>query len=468
MPAKVFDLVMQDAKGNERILHYDPYASTIHWADTGLNLDLPFPSRAGAGHDWEKAFPVSPTNPAPKSRSPSSIKIQLGLKCNYSCSYCNQRAQPHDGEANPKRIDWFLKKMPQWFDCGSGQGLTLEFWGGEPFVYWKTLKPLAEGLRALYPQARFNIITNGSLLDREKVDWLYDLGFSVGISHDGPSYETNRGQDPFKNPTQRKWIRYAYDRLFGERRIGFNCVLTNKSTSLVAVRTYLSRFLGVPPENIPLTTEEILLPYDEGGMSLSLLDGLSAKRLTHTVFFEAIRGMTMGIGAIETKTRDLLQSLANRRPASSLGQKCGMDKKDEIAIDLNGNAMTCQNTSPLTKHRIGHLEAFDAIKLDTAHHWSTRSECRNCPVIQMCRGACLFLEDELWQQACDNSLAYNLGLLAASLYFATRMVLVRIEGDDIRHRGNSLLPVIEPGFLDAPLPDWYFEQTELEAFRRTA
>jgi len=47
-------------------------------------------------------------------------------------------------------------------------------------------------------------------------------------------------------------------------------------------------------------------------------------------------------------------------------------------------------------------------------------------------------------------------------------VLVRIEGDDIRRRGNSLLPVIEPGFLDAPLPDWYFEQTELETFRRTA
>ncbi|NBS69192.1 SDR family oxidoreductase [bacterium] len=78
----------------------------------------------------------------------------------------------------------------------------------------------------------------------------------------------------------------------------------------------------------------------------------------------------------------------------------------------------------------------------------------------MCRGACLFLEDKLWEQACENSYYYNLGLLAASLFFATRMVLVRIEGDDIRHRSNSLLPVIEPGFLDAPLPDWYFEQSE--------
>ena len=468
MSSKVFNLVLQDPKGNERILEYDPYASTIYWADTGLNIDLPFSSNAVAGHSWEKAFAVSPSNTASKSRNPASIKIQLGLKCNYSCSYCNQRAQPQDGDANPKRIAWFLRKMPQWFDCGQGQGLTIEFWGGEPFVYWKTLKPLAEGLRDIYPKARFNIITNGSLLDQEKIDWLYDLGFSIGISHDGASYEENRGTDPLKNPEQRKWIRYAYDRFFGERRIGFNCVLTAKATSLVAVKTYLSRYLGVPPENIPLTTEEILLPYDEGGLSLSLLDGLSVKRMTHTVFYEAIRGMSMGVGAIESKTRDFLQSLANHRPASSLGQKCGMDKEHEIAIDLNGNVMTCQNTSPLTKHRIGHLDAFDTISLNTAHHWSTRKECQNCPVIQMCRGACLFLENELWEQACENAYHYNLGLLAASLFFSTRMVLVRIEGNDIRHKDINATDVIEPGFLDGPLPGWYFDPCTLETFRRSA
>jgi hypothetical protein len=86
----------------------------------------------------------------------------------------------------------------------------IEFWGGEPFVYWKTLKPLAEGVRTLYPKARFNIITNGSLFDQEKIDWLYNLGFGVGISHDGPAYEAGRGADPLLEPEQRRWIRYAY------------------------------------------------------------------------------------------------------------------------------------------------------------------------------------------------------------------------------------------------------------------
>lgn len=68
MPAESFDLIMQDAKGKERILRYDPYISTAYWLDTGLNLDLPFPPKKGDSRHYEEAFPVSPTNPATKNR----------------------------------------------------------------------------------------------------------------------------------------------------------------------------------------------------------------------------------------------------------------------------------------------------------------------------------------------------------------------------------------------------------------
>lgn len=460
----MFDFILRGSDASIRTLRYNPGDSFCAWDDTGEGLDL---SRMGfqrAEKIWTQAFPVSPSNPAGKSRKPKSVKIQIGLKCNYSCVYCNQRAQPHDSDGNPKQVDRFLAKLPQWLDIGTGKGVTIEFWGGEPFVYWKTLKPLAEGVRALYPDARFNIITNGSLLDRERVDWLYDLGFGVGISHDGPAYEAGRGDDPLRNPEQRKWIRYAFDRLITEGRIGFNCVLSTKNGSLYRVKSYLAEHLGVGVDKIPLTTEEFLLPYDEGGMSLSLLDGDSAKRLAHVTFFEAIKNYSMSVSSVEKKMRDFLDSITQGRPASSLGQKCGMDRDDNLAFDLNGNVLTCQNTSPLTKHRIGHLDAFDHIKLTTAHHWSTRAECSKCPVLQLCRGACLFVEDDLWAQSCDNSFAYNLGILAAALFFATGRVLIEIRGEDIRRDGISGVSVIEPDFLDRPLPDWFFEsELKLEA-----
>lgn len=453
-----FDLVLQDAAHKNFTLRYDPFTSHAFWDHTGEDFDL---SHLGVTHrdklkEWGVAHPISPDAPAGKSRTPKSIKIQLGLKCNYACTYCNQRSQPHDGDGNPRAVDAFIRNFPKWFDLGDGTGVTIEFWGGEPLVYWKTLKPLAEGIRALYANAEFNIITNGSLLDREKIDWLDAIGFGVGISHDGPAYEAGRGADPLLDPEQLRWIRYAFDVLAPAKRIGFNCVLSTQNMSLVAVRDYIAHHLGVAPEDVPLTTEEILLPYEDGGVSLSLLDATHAKRLTHVTFYEAIMGMSMSVSTVESKAKDFLKSIADQRPASSLGQKCGMDREDNIAVDLNGNVMTCQNTSPLTKHNIGHLNAFDTIRLRTAHHWSTRQECVKCPLVQLCRGACLFLEGDLWKKACDNSFAYNLGILAASMFFATGMILVGVRGHDLRGSGATSVDVIEGTFLKTPLPSWYF------------
>ena len=457
-----YELVLQGPNNLRRSLQYDPDTSRFIWADSNEPLDLSgFAGRRTPPKEWAHAFPVSPSNPARKSRDPKNLKIQLGLKCNYACTYCNQRAQPQDSEAHPRAVARFLKKLPEWFSLGDGEGHRIEFWGGEPFVYWKTLKPLAEGVRTLYPKARFNIITNGSLFDQEKIDWLYDLGFGVGISHDGPAYEAGRGADPLLEPEQRRWIRYAYDRLFAEGRIGFNAVLSNKNVSLFTVRHHIAKYLGIPLDSVPLTTEEILLPYDAGGMSMSVLDSMTEKRLIHTIFYEAITGWSSNI--VQKKASEFLQASHIGRPAAALGQKCGMDREDNIAIDLNGNAMTCQNTSPLTKHRIGHLDAFDAIRLKTAHHWSTRAECGKCPVLQLCQGACLFVEDDYWQQACKNSFSYNLGVLAAALFMATRYVLIEIIGEDIHGKGIYKVDAIEPGFLDAPLPTWYFG----DGFRRT-
>jgi energy-converting hydrogenase Eha subunit F len=38
---------------------------------------------------------------------------------------------------------------------------------------------------------------------------------------------------------------------------------------LPAVRTHIAEQLGVPADQIPLTTKESMLPYDRGGMTLS-------------------------------------------------------------------------------------------------------------------------------------------------------------------------------------------------------
>ena len=429
-----YRLAMAGRNGYVRHLLYRPHVSELVWEDTGEPVSLAAVGMdyARQDRDWPQAFAASPDNPASKSRAVRVLKIQMGLKCNYACAYCNQASQPHEIQGNIEDVEAFLGNLPSWLEGGDGNGLRIEFWGGEPFVYWKVLRVLGDRLRAAYPQAEFNIITNGSLIDDEKIDWLDRLGVHVGISHDGPGQATSRGLDPLEDPVRSSAIRRLYDRLFPKGHIGFNCVVTRDFRSLVAVREHIGARLGIPPGDVPLCTEELLLPYDLGGLGLSPGNADEHDAILQDVWWEAVTGRSMSIISIRRKCEDFFRTISQGRPASTLGQKCGMDRPEHIAVDLKGNVMTCQNTSAGTRHRIGHVDDFENIRLDTAHHWSTREECVRCPVVQLCKGACFFLEDDLWRQACDNSFTWNLAMLAASLYWLTRLVLVEIEGPVLR------------------------------------
>ncbi len=433
---------------------YRPLTSELFWQDTQQKLDLRpvgihYSSAGGReGKPWIPAFPVSPSNPGAKSRSLRSIKIQLGLKCNYSCKYCNQGGERAQSKSQGSDVDSFMNLLPSWFDGGEdglGKGVAFEFWGGEPLVYWKTLRPLAEQIRSKYPQARFNIITNASLLNDEIIDQLDRLNFGVGISHDGEQYANVRGIDPLTQPEKKRMIRKLFDRLAPQNRIGFNCVITRENRSLAKIRSYIADKLEVPENQVSLTTEEILLPYDSSGLQLSPQSDFDYYSLMQQTYWEAVTGQSMPVSTLHQKMRLFFKSIAEGRPAFSLGQKCGMDRSDTIAVDLKGNALTCQNTSADTKHKIGHIQDFDQIRLTTAHHWSTRRECVRCPVLQLCQGACLFLENKLWEKACDNSFYWNLAVLAASMYWMTGLVLTEIQGTSLRRDDlPNRIPVIDP------------------------
>jgi uncharacterized protein len=441
-----YKLHLQYPKG-WRYLMYKPHTSEL--TENGLPVDLSginMEYKDGHFHEW---IPNSPSNPAKKSDKPTNVKIQMGLKCNYACSYCNQASQvPNSFQGNPKEAQKFLDELDTWFK-GDGNKTRWEFWGGEPLVYIKVLKVLAEGLRKKYPEAEFNIITNASMLTREIVDWFDELGFQVGISHDGHVYEEQRGKDILDMPEVLDAVKYAYEKLFPKGRIGFNCVLTVKNYSMHKVREHVGAKLGINPFDIPLSSEEIMLPYDAGGMMLSPTLPHEQNELRETIFSEAAFGKTWGVSTIFDKIDDFFKSISTKRPFTVFGQKCGMDNPNILAVDLKGNAMTCQNTNAnLPKHNIGKTENIKGMEMTLVHHFRTRSECVRCPVVQLCKGACLFLEDQYWSKACDVSYHYNTAMFAASLYRLTGGILRYIEGTPRRDNMSDKIEIISQEFVD--------------------
>ena len=370
---------------------------------------------------------VSRETPLGKT-SPRVLKISLGLSCNYECEYCSQRFVPRADETNPGDVDAFMAGLDSWVTTAPE---AVEFWGGEPLVYIKTLRPLAEAIRAKYPNAALSVITNGSLLNSETNDWLDRMGFNVAISHDGPGQHV-RGPDPLQDPEKRAAILDLYSRLAPQNRISFNSMVNRSNVSRAAIQQFFLELTGDPA--VQLGEGAFVDAYDEGGIAQSLQpDELHAYR--NLAFHEIRTGQATNVYVVRERTSSFINSIRTGRPASSIGQKCSMDRSDKIAVDLRGNVLTCQNVSAASaapngeSHRIGHVSDLASVKLNTSTHWSKRSDCPSCPMLQICQGSCMFLEGPLWDRSCDNAYSDAVPIFAAGIEFLTGCVPIFIDGN---------------------------------------
>lgn len=418
-----FKIHAEREDGVRRTFLYDNEDSSLTYED-GTNVI----QSDAKPHNCGERTATSIDTPVNKSTDVKTLKVSLGLSCNYECTYCSQRFVPHGDSTTQHDIPAFVEMLTSNLTSDPEK---IEFWGGEPFVYWKTFKPLAEALREKYPNAGFLVITNGSLLDEEKNAWLDALGFSVGLSHDGPGYHA-RGLDPLDNPEQRAGIMDLIQRLAPQGRISINAMMHKDNKSRAVVQEWLEGAFGV---GVPIGEGSFVDPYDEGGLA-SMLDNTADHYVYRAQAYSDIRtNKAANFSIVHQKIQEFIDSVADHRQSKILGQKCGMDSKGQLAVDLSGNVLTCQNVSAASTapngqpHKIGHITDLENVQLKTSTHWSKRSECGKCPVLQLCKGACMFLEGNLWDKACDGAFSDNIAFLAAGVEALTGFVPYYIDGD---------------------------------------
>ena len=402
-----FDLTLEARDGSRHPARYNPHTSQTE--------GLPLPVEPGT---FASVPRVAKDKPVGKSRAPRVLKIQLGLSCNYACSYCSQAFQIADATVSKLAdVEHFLTELDGWITEAPEK---IELWGGEPFLYWAKVKRLIPALSERFPAAQFLVITNGSLLDSEKLDFIARYDICVGISHDGPGQHL-RGPDPLDHPEKSRWIKA----LLAERpgKTSFNAVLTRDHHDLRALKAWFAEKAG---PDVPVGLEGVVNVYDAAtAIGTGRFEPAELNSLTWSIF-EALVEDPNAFGLGE-RVNEFYKSITRRRPIEALGQKCGMDREDTIAVDLRGNVMTCQNTGAKGAHKIGHVADFDAIALDTATHFAHRKECMSCPVVQLCKGSCMFLEGDFFAQSCANEFAFNMGIMMAAVWHLTGMVVVGVK-----------------------------------------
>lgn len=405
--------------GDTQTFFYDNMANVLKDSDGNI---FEYPQDQMPQHGLKPYKSFDKNRPLKKSKLISHLKIQMGLSCNYSCDYCSQKFVERQPETSKKDIDVFMEKLNV-LHFDEDVGLRIEFWGGEPFVYWKTMKPLAEAIAEKFDgwktKPQFSVITNGSILTDEIIDWLMMMDFAVSISHDGPGQHV-RGPDPFDDPEQKERILSFYRMM---TRLGksfsFNSMLNSKNQSRKEIYDWFVNLTG--DENVILGEGSMVDAYDEEGISYSLITKQEHFDFRQRAFGElyGTEGQ-IGFRAQLGKIDDFITGVLSHRESKYLGQKCGMDDEHTLSVDLRGNVMTCQNVSSLEiskngeSHHGGNLEDYAKVELKSVTHWSNRKECPECPVLHICKGACMFLDEKFWDVSCSNAYSDNVALFAAA------------------------------------------------------
>ena len=320
-----------------------------------------------------------------KSNLIKKLRIQLGLKCNYKCSFCLQAHLASDEKMDkPEDVYLFFKKLDD-------SGLTIdsnakiELWGGEPLVYIKLLKTLIPELRSRYPNAVISMISNGTLLTKSITDFLLEYRVRLTLSHDGQAYFL-RGPDPLNDETILKNWLSAFER-YRENNLGFgiNTVISQYNADLFDIQDFFAKTLS--PE-VPFGFEGVVVAHAPNTVQFTHFPSrereLLRASIKRAVFLEPESKVAEALNGRLIKT---LSSLAYGYDMTKSVGRCDVLNAHTIGVDLKGRLLSCHNVSG-GNESTGTIENYKDQKFTCFTLWQNRPNCKNCIVLIGCKGNC--------------------------------------------------------------------------------
>lgn len=135
------------------------------------------------------------------------------LRCNTTCIYCHASRAPMSAEHTDMSPETAEKAVDIAFQTTS-PSITMEFQGGEPLVNFPVVKHIIEYARKKNEehgkQLEFTMVSNLSLMDEEKLEYLVSNRVQICTSIDGPAHLHDKqrrlpGQSAYTKTIE--WIR---------------------------------------------------------------------------------------------------------------------------------------------------------------------------------------------------------------------------------------------------------------------
>ncbi len=126
------------------------------------------------------------------------ITLNVTDNCNFNCVYCYQK----DTKSNSKMSWDTCKKAVDFFLANSGKEISVDFSGGEPLLNFEIIEKAVEYInrrsKVLNKKKRYSIITNGSLVTENILEFFEKNNFDVQFSFDSLLQDEQRDKGSFK------------------------------------------------------------------------------------------------------------------------------------------------------------------------------------------------------------------------------------------------------------------------------
>lgn len=331
-------------------------------------------------------------------RNINTIFVMLGNGCNMNCRYCLQHPLVHKPLPpciNPDIYEFFSQVAEE-----NPDGLIhLHFYGGEPLIYFDTIKQIVAEVRKRMIPSTYSVITNGRAITDEMVRFFNKYDFNVTISWDGYQSNNSRRFDVFADPAQK-------DRILHIKYLGLSGVISSAAypkEMLEAFQEISDDFYQIFGYPVGVNLDSIM---DTGLADKSLLDvdyERASKEMAEMAKSYLAHSLDKGANPFDEPIKrnymDCLYEALRRFYIDRSGSwnrytsACG-NGLNVLNMDLQGNLYPCHNTSDkagnIKDGFFGYLQKILAGDQTYLH----REGCLNCPALAFCQGGCKLVDDE--------------------------------------------------------------------------
>jgi radical SAM protein with 4Fe4S-binding SPASM domain len=346
--------------------------------------------------DGERAVDARMFDDSPNYTEGHLVELLLTEKCNLGCGYCLAGANP----AMPAMTAEIARiAVDRAFAMEEAKVVGFEFSGGEPFLKFPLMQDLVAYIRG-HPRRDgrslyLSVQSNGTLLDRERVNWIKANGVQIGISFDGQPWSQNTSRPMVNGKASFDRLVHGID-LLQEAGVPFGALVVLNSSNVGSAEDLIDFLLENDVRSLKLN------PVSYLGAARDNWDRVGLTEDEIIAYFQSFLELVVShrYPIVEANLATMLRFLVSKQRATRcMRGHCGAGDSFQ-AVSAAGDIYPCGRATQTPAMKLGNVldKPCESLSEPARRHplvSEIRSRrpsglegCSTCPYRQLCQAGC--------------------------------------------------------------------------------